>query len=152
MGQPFRHLAMLAASCAAAAGAAAAPPHSSWKRVTLSEGTWSGPSYSIALPPGVEGGPGQGIDSDVAYLRGEGLHMTFDYGPYGSYSGCRAAAGCVEHDETIDGRPARIAIGTARISARIEVGPPTVDLFAECTTPAACARVVDMLRTIRFGR
>jgi len=112
--------------------------------------------YSIAIPPGVEGGPVPGIDSAIAVVRAEGIKITFDYGPYGGYSGCAGRPGCTEREEAIDGRPARIATSTGpdggRVSARIEVDGLTVDLFGDCASPAACDRAVAMIRTIRFSR
>lgn len=143
-----------------AAGALLALPPADprgWKRLTLSKGSWGGPAYSIAIPPGIRGGERQGIDSAVASLRGRGLYMNFDYGPYGGYSGCGRAAACIERAETIDGRAALIATresaANRKISARITLAEgPTVDLFADCTTPAACELVVRMIRSIRFFR
>ncbi len=136
-----------------ALAAAPARDPAGWRRVTLSGGSWSGPGYGIALPPGVEGGEIEGIDSAVAELRGAGIHMLFDYGPYGGYSACNGRAGCVERTETIDGRQARISTIPGRVAARIVVrGGLTVDLYGDCTSAEACANAVQMIRTIRFDR
>lgn len=144
------------AICLAGAVLAAAPSEArGWKRLTLSKGSWGGPAYGIAIPPGIRGGERPGIDSAVASLRGRGLHMTFDYGPYGPYSGCEREADCSESREQIDGRPARIAMRERgrKISARIILAEgPTVDMFAECSSAAACLLAARMFRTISFGR
>jgi hypothetical protein len=138
------------------AGATATDP-AGWTRLVLAEGSWGGPGYSIAVPTGVKGGPVEGIDSAVAELRDRGIGMGFDYGPYGGYSSCGGKAGCVEREETIDGRPARIETRTSPLDravwARISVSAGlTVDIFADCADEAACARAVEMIRTIRFSR
>lgn len=122
----------------------------------LAEGSWGGPAYTIAVPTGVRGGPVPGIDSAIAVVRGKGLKILFDYGPYGGYQGCAGRTGCVEREETIAGRAARIAPSDGpngrRVTASIDVQGLTVDLFADCARPAECARVVAMIRTIRFSR
>ena len=140
---------------AAAAASTSADP-SGWKRLLLAEGSWGGPAYSIAVPPGVRGGPVPGIDSAIAVVRGKRIKILFDYGPYGGYRGCAGRTGCAEREERIDGRRARIAASAGpkerQVSATIDVDGLTVDLWADCARPADCAQVVEMIRTIRFSR
>ena len=153
--EPLFILLLTLAAPSAVPGAPSSDPPG-WKRIVLAEGSWGGPAYSIAVPSGVQGGPVPGIDSAIAVVRGKGLKILFDYGPYGGYQGCTGRTGCAEREETIAGHVARIATSDGpngrKVTASIDVDGLTVDLFADCAGPAACARAVEMIRTIRFSR
>lgn len=73
------------------------------KEVTLDQG------IKLTVPEGLAPKASQGVDSRVSTLRGRGISLLIDHGPFAdtlmSYAG---RSGYRSTEEVIDGRPARI--------------------------------------------
>lgn len=141
-----------------------APP-TSWRRVNFPSGNRNLPSYSVAAPDNMRGGPTQGIDSDVGELSTETLRLSFDYGRYGGALNCG-----VEPCQLRQGRlgdrliqvadfgattglpsPFRFRLGAA-IQVVDEPAPgATLRVTALCASSSDCELARDILLTITFS-
>ncbi|TFI56799.1 hypothetical protein E2493_18380 [Sphingomonas parva] len=136
--------------------AAAAPRH------ILATPRDGGAGFSIAIPPGLVRQDVRGIDSEVSAFEGEGIALSFDYGWYSAILSCEAVKeSCAERRETVGGRTAHVVEaqwpfdegrGHRRyVGLLFELGGPVrLSASATCVDERACARALDVLRTIAF--
>ncbi len=116
-------------------------------------------AFTVALPPGWEFRPMQGIDSLVGEFTGDGAALSFDYGWYSN-----PLAGEEDPDhavtyETIDGRRAKIVVprvvGRGTTGVYVEGlgtgGMDRLQVSGENLTAAQQETVLGIFRTIRFA-
>lgn len=115
----------------------AAPP-AGWKVIQLVEPRGIRPGYSIALPPTFQGGPRQGIDSELAEFTDAGLKLVMEYDRAGSSLACGAVP-CVLGSETFDGRRGRTATFNGDFPGRTSEYTLREDIYVEFARDGAPA-------------
>jgi hypothetical protein len=161
MRAPLLALVLLAACRTVSPSGEGAQP--GWTRYVLAGGTDGAPGYSVAVPPDLERQAVEGIDSEVAEFRREGLTIGFDYGWYGGFAECRGRSACRQWEETIGGRtwrlssaPPDVVVGQGWVrrflSAHVRLSERmTLAVNAACGSDAECERALAIVRTVEFA-
>jgi hypothetical protein len=144
-------------AAAGSPGAVDQPTPAGWTRQMVAVG-----GYSIALPPGVQGGPEQGVDSLIAEYRNADFRISFDFGMYGAPPDCRAHPCSTIRIDDLPATLARAEVPPADgrgspshwLHLRIPLsGPSEFSLvaYANCATAAGCDTALRIFQTIDFN-